>query len=216
MTAVSTRLEHPIDVMVLIHKALRAEAARAEKIARDLEEGASLQPFKLAFNSWATALVYHAEAELGIDLAGAESSLPETTRRGPRWSLLSALMAHEDEEHRELVERIESVLTILEEDIGKTSIITRTKQHLHGEVLALRVTQDDHLETEEALVLPLVRDILSDQRQLEVAKGLVIDEQAQDPRWVLEWVSRDLAPNEILLLGELEARINGQSAAAPP
>lgn len=209
MTRKTATLEYPIDVMLLIHKALRGQAARAEKLAKELKEGVSLQPFKLAFNSWATALVYHAEAEVGIDLAGVDGSLSGDRESDPMQRLTSAILAQEDQEHRELVRRLQDVLTVLDEDIGKSSVITRTKQHLYGQVLALRITQEDHLETEEALVLPIVREHLSEHQQLTVAKGLLIDEQAQDPRWIIEWVSQELEPREQELLADLETRLNG-------
>ena len=214
MPAKIATLQHPIDAMFLIHKALRAEAARAEKLVEDLGEGASLQPFKLAFNAWATALVYHAEAEVGIDLAGEETSRRQGSSPGPGWRLISAVIAQEDEEHRDLVKKLQDVLTVLDEDIGKSSIITRTKQHLYGQVLALRISQEDHLETEEALVLPVVRERLSERRQLEVAKGLLIDERAQDPRWIIQWVSQELEPRDQKLLADLEARFNELAPSA--
>ena len=55
--------DHPIDVMVLIHKALSAEAWRAETIAERLDIGEDLQPFLHAFNSWMKALSFHADME---------------------------------------------------------------------------------------------------------------------------------------------------------
>lgn len=206
MPAKIATLQHPIDVMFFIHKALRAEAARAEKLVEDLGVGASLQPFKLAFNAWATALVYHAEAEVGIDLADGGPPQRQGGSPGPGWRLISAIIAQEDAEHRDLVKKLQAVLTVLDEDIGKSSVITRTKQHLYGQVLALRISQEDHLDSEETMVLPLVRERLSERRQLEVAKGLLIDEQAQDPRWIIQWVSQELEPRDQKLLAGLEAR----------
>jgi hypothetical protein len=38
------RLENPIDVMYLIHKALQTEAVRVEEMVRQFEIGDSLQP----------------------------------------------------------------------------------------------------------------------------------------------------------------------------
>lgn len=58
-----TKLESPIDVMMLIHKALRAHSTRAETLAAQLEEGGDLQAFKEAFEFWGKALLYHATAE---------------------------------------------------------------------------------------------------------------------------------------------------------
>jgi hypothetical protein len=42
--------------MYLIHKALRANAARVEQMIDQLEEGGGLQPFKRAFYHWVMAL----------------------------------------------------------------------------------------------------------------------------------------------------------------
>ncbi len=63
MTTEITRLEHPIDVMYLIHKALRAQAARVEETVRRFEIGSSLQPIRACFNVWASALAFHAQQE---------------------------------------------------------------------------------------------------------------------------------------------------------
>ncbi|MAF40113.1 MAG: hypothetical protein CL696_14750 [Chloroflexi bacterium] len=207
MSSEITRLEQPLDVMFLIHKALRAEAVRTEKLSAELEDGSSLQPFKLAFNSWATALLYHAEAEMGTDMAHPETSADGEADLAAR--VKSAILAQEDAEHQELVEKVQDVLTVLDEDIGATSIITRTKQHLYRQVVSLRITQEDHLESEEALILPMVRTRLTEEQQLAVAKALLIDEQADDPRWIVDWVTRDLSPAEQKLLADLENRFNG-------
>ena len=116
------------------------------------------------------------------------------------------MLAQEDELHRELLESVENVLSVLNEEIGRTSIITRTKQHLYGEVVTLRIVQDDHLDTEETVVLPLVRQSMGEREQLKVARGLLIDDSARDERWLIDWVGRALAPCEQQLLANLEAR----------
>ena len=63
MTTEITRIEQPIDVMYLIHKALRAQAARVEETVRRFEIGNSLQPIRAGFNIWAAALAFHAQQE---------------------------------------------------------------------------------------------------------------------------------------------------------
>ncbi|MEO2142448.1 MAG: hypothetical protein ABGX63_09740, partial [bacterium] len=68
MTVEITNLEQPIDAMYLIHKALRGEAERTVELARCLEDGCSVQPFKLAFTAWVTAIMYHAEREVGTEM----------------------------------------------------------------------------------------------------------------------------------------------------
>ena len=219
-----TRLQDPIDAIYLIHKALRAEADRAEKVVSELEIGGSLQSFKLVFNSWATALVFHSEQEdryITHTLTNShqpsqiETENPESSKgaNGLGIDVKAAIVAQEEELHRELLEGVQDVLDVLNEEIGKTSIIRRTKQHLHMQVISLRMAQQDHLETEEALVLPVIRERLNELEQLEVIKGLLTDEVAEDPRWVIEWVSQQLSPREQGLLADFEAWFNESSAS---
>ncbi|MCH8311003.1 MAG: hypothetical protein IIB17_11000 [Chloroflexi bacterium] len=97
-------------------------------------------------------------------------------------------------------------MTVLNDEIGTTSVITRTKQHLKAQVIELRITQEDHLETEEGLILPALRERMDEKQQLEMTRGLLIDETADDPRWILQWIAQELTPTEQILLAEAEAR----------
>ncbi len=209
-----TTLEQPIDAMYLIHKALRGEADRTVELARCLEDGCSLQPFKLAFTAWATAIMYHAEKEVGTEMSKFVGDTMRAAAHDPIESVKWALLGKEDAEYARLLDHVQDVMTVLEEDIGATSVISRTKQHLYGQVIALRVAQEDHLETEEAMVLPLIKECLSPECQMEVVGGLLVDRQAADQRWILEWMSQDLTPGENELLTELEARINASQPVA--
>ena len=203
-----TTLEQPIDAMFLIHKALRGEADRTVEQAKCLEDGCSLQSFRLAFTAWATAIMYHAEKEVGAGMSKSVGESRRTAAHDPVERVKWALLEKEDAEYARLLDRVQVVMTVLEDDIGTTSIITRTKQHLYGQVIALRVAQEDHLETEEAMVLPLLRENLSPECQLEVVGRLLIDRDADDQRWVLNWISQDLTSNEKALLMALASRID--------
>jgi hypothetical protein len=189
--------------MYLIHKALRGEGDRTVELARCLEDGCSLQPFKLAFTAWATAIMYHAEREVGTEMTKSVDESRKAACHDPIERAKWAVLEKEDAEYTRLLDGVMEAMTVLEEDIGATSIISRTKQHIYGQVIALRVAQEDHLETEEAMVLPLLRENLSPERQLEVIGGLLVDHEADDQRWVLDWISQDLTPNENKLLLEL-------------
>ena len=79
---------------------------------------------------------------------------------------------------------------------------------MYRQVIELRITQEDHLETEEALVLPALRTQMDEREQLNVARGLLIDDEAQDPRWIIDWVSQHLDNDELELLRGLEARFD--------
>lgn len=203
-------LKSPIDVMYLIHKALRAEAERAEKAVLDLEAGSSLQSFNLAFNSWATSLVFHAEQEDIFITDPLTKRMPSNGSTNDAATLAekvkAAMLAQEDEQHKELMGAIEDVFAILHEDIGTTSVITRTKQHLLGQVVSMRIVQEDHLDTEESLVLPLLRELFSEKQQLKAAKELLVDELADNPRWVIAWVSEAISPDEQEWLAGIESR----------
>ena len=203
-----TRLASPIDAMYLIHKALRAQAARVEDIADGLNEGDSLQSFRLAFNSWATALVFHSEREDEYITVPFTAAAPpgHDGHRQTSDAAITALVGVEEALHRELVDSVQEVFSMLNDEIGRTSIITRTKQHLYRQVVTLRIALEDHLETEEALVLPVVRERMSDSKQLEVARALLIDEDAEDPRWIIDWVQGHLDGTERQLLAGLESR----------
>ena len=221
--------ECPIDGMYLIHKALRVEAARIEEMARTINEGCSLQPIIGAFNSWAAALAFHAEQEdaymtahmpdfpparvnesehkeLGVLLGDLGAIMEKGDHRTMKTCVKDALVALQDEQHEILVERLEDVMEVLNGEIGHTRVVARTQRHLFRCLVALRVAQDDHLECEEEFVLPEIRETFDEAAQLEMIRTLLIDDQAQDPMWVMEWVSQRLFLEERGYLQELAAR----------
>ena len=229
MTRENTRFESPVAAILLIHKALRTEATHVENMVNNLEIGDSLQPFNLAFYSWATALVYHAEQEdrfmmaylnhngpsdqdpPGLDRASIkrDGSLG-TLAKDDASDLLSkvgwAMVAQEEKLHQQLLAKVEDVLTVLQQDIGQTSLIPRTIQHLYQGVVALRISLEDHLETEEALVLPVIRRRMDEAQQARLARSLLIDDGAQHTCWMLDWVRQRLTHVEQEMLAELEER----------
>ena len=185
-----TSLESPIDVMYGIHAALRAEAAHVQQVVEQLEEGGTLEPFRQAFYRWVLALSYHAEAED----AHMTALLPAAT------------VARECEEaHRRLAERLEAIQACLTEEIGRTMLIARTQRHLFGTVVLARIAQDDHLEEEEAFVLPVIRRQLSVAQQREIIGHLLVDQAAEDPRWPLDWLTDHLTSGERQLVADLAA-----------
>jgi hypothetical protein len=213
-------LDSPIDVMYLIHKALRSQGVRTEQEVDNLNDGSSLQSFKLAFNAWATSLVSHAELEdqfmndyMASNHKPHESESTENGNHDPTHTgdpavdkVIKLLVAYEDDMLDELLDSVEAVMTVLNDEIGLTSIITRTKQHLKAQVIGLRIAQEDHLETEEGLVLPALRRQLDESQQLAMAKGLLIDETADDKRWIIQWIANELTSTERELLAEIEAQ----------
>ena len=87
---------------------------------------------KLAFNTWATALVYHAEQEVRHitdplkDNRGQDHAGPEHVAGRVK----TQIAALEEDLHEELLRSVQDLLAMLNDEIGKTSVIARTKNHL--------------------------------------------------------------------------------------
>jgi hemerythrin-like domain-containing protein len=180
-----TALDSPIDVMYPLHKALRAEAAHAEETVRALGIGDSFQPFAQVLQRWATALEYHAVVEDQYMTAA-------LTRPSARTN---------EAEHRGLSELFADLWTYLRKVEGPAT--ARTRRHVLGKVVTLRVAQDDHLEEEEERLLPMIRQQLSDVQQYDIAQRLLIDRQAQNIGWPLTWLSPYVTATERQLLTDL-------------
>ena len=60
MTTDITHCDSPIDVIYVIHHALRAEAAEVTQLARQLDTAVTLATFAQALQQWASRLEEHA------------------------------------------------------------------------------------------------------------------------------------------------------------
>lgn len=190
-TAELTQLDAPVDAMLLIHKALRAEAGRVEEAVNQLEVGGSFKPFQRVFYRWALALGYHVAVE--------EQYLTS--------HLADVDLGHKKvAEQQGVLEMLEALQAYLHEDLGRMIVIPRTQRQLRHKVIALRIAQEDLLEDEEESVLPLVRQHMSAPQQLVLIKHLLIDDEAEEQTDLLDWVAEDLAPGERQLLAALQAR----------
>ena len=199
------------DIMLLIHRTLSAEAALVQDLIEGHQIEDSLQNFRLRFHVWAAMLMYHADtedrymtapltdfelarsneaehAELGDLAGGLAQYLEDRDAETLEQRVKAAAIALHSQQHDKLLEALEDVLAVLDVEIGKTKLIPRTLRHLYGKVVSLRICQDDHFESEEALVLPEVEARFSSREKQEIAHKLLIDEGADDPTWVLSWV----------------------------
>jgi hypothetical protein len=73
--------------------------------------------------------------------------------------------------------------------------------------VALQIDQDDHLEEEEELVLPMIRERLSAAQQFEIVQRLLCDPHAEDLTWVVTWLMHDLTETERHAVVALTARL---------
>ena len=232
-----TRLDSPIDVMVLMHKAFHAISLRVEQMAADSEKGGDLSDFQDAFGFWVKQLIYHATTEDEYMPGPLKDSLPARDNEAEHVELVkhgtgiveflgkgdaaglednvkAAMFRLEEQQHEDLIKSAEEVQEILTREMGQEKVIARTRRNLYRKVMAMRILEFDHFENEEAFVCPLVRDQMSEQQQLDLVKRLLVDESAEDPRWVIDWVAEEIKPNERQLLADLETRFQGISTAA--
>ena len=181
-----------------------------------------------AFNFWVQQLLFHAQAEddhmtgpltdsqpardnetehdeLRQQGGGLIEFLGKGDAAGLEENVAAAMAALEDQQHKDLVEKAAEVEAALVAAMGEERVLARTRRHLYRRVMALRVLEYDHFENEEAFVVEMIAENLDETTQLTMARHLLIDESADDPRWVIDWVARELDPGEQKLLADLEA-----------
>ena len=231
MTTEITRLDSPIDVMHLMHKAFRQLSERMEFEIFRMQEGGDLSAFTTLFEFWAKRILFHATAEDAYMTAPLLNSQPARDNEaehaelaqqagtlvafmekgdaaGLEVNVKAAMSALEDQQHQELAAKLHDVEEVLKREIGEDKVLARTRRHLYRKVVDLRVLEYDHFENEEAFVLPLVRERMSEAQGLNVARHLLLDDESDDPRWIIDWVNSELTTGERMLLGGLELRFN--------
>ena len=194
----------PIEVCKLINKALNAHAANAEALVNDMEAGGTIQAFKLAFNNWASVLMFYLDQQENLLLPSLMSMSSQNEQKETPLSLRDVILSNETHWHLNLMNMIEEVFVVLNEDIGSTTVIPRTRQHLLEKTVQLGIAQKDHLEYEQFLLMPIVLEFIDQDTQLEVVKGLLIDDLADEPRWVIEWLSIELSEEENNQIAKME------------
>ena len=123
-----------------------------------------------------------------------------------------AAFTREEEQHKELKERSHEVEQVLKEVLGEKKVTARTIRHIHSQMLGVRILELDHFENEEAFVCSLVRDEIDEAGQLYMVRRLLMDDTAEDMRWIIDWVRTELDPAEQAQLDELENRFKGAVA----
>ena len=230
-----TKLEQPIDVMPLMHKAFRAVTDRIEDLAAKASTFEEITELNEAFGFWVKQILHHATVEDEVmtgplknsqpardnetehaELASKAGELADFIARGKaaglEESVRGAAFTLEEEQHKELEERANEVGDALKAVLGDKKVTARTIRHIHSRLVSVRILELDHFENEEAFVCSLVRDEIDEAGQLYIVRRLLIDDAAEEPRWVIDWVRSELDPAEQALLQDLEARFQGAVA----
>jgi hypothetical protein len=199
MTADSLHGESPIDVMYLIHNALREEAGRVAQRARLLDTADALVAFAHLSHQWASALEEHARLE--------------DTYMTP---LLPARPVVQDNEaeHQRLLALFRELASFLQAVPPQTPLTPRQQRQVLGHVITLGIAHDDHLESEENLVLPLIRQRLSESQQWAIVWHLLCDGGPQAQGTIRPWIMDAVTPTEQREL-PLRGRAPAVHAGAP-
>ena len=222
-------LDHPIDIMYLFHKAFMIHSVRTENLAKDSVEGGDLRSFKNSFEQWAKLFRYHVDTEdkyMTTPLAESQYARRNETeheelREGARnvEGILSAgdtfglsryvnsvMQALDEEQHEEISWSMQEVEEYLKQAIGEERVTARTRRHLYGKVMALRMLEFDHFENEEAFVVTEVREHLTVNQQMEIARHLLIDSESENPRWIIDWLFSELDAGDREIISSLESQ----------
>jgi hypothetical protein len=242
MVAQITKLDSPIDVMFLMHKVFMVHSERTELLAEQAQSGGSLNELEASLEGWLKQLLYHAQTEdtymtgplkdiehqdgrrpardngqehdelrrLGRDIVdfigkGDKAALAE--------QVSAFVLSREDEGHADLAEKAESAAQALQQALGESRVLARTRRHLYQKVMALRIAEFDHFENEQSFVLPLVRDQMSPEQELELVRKLLFEDDADDPRWIIDFLYGVLESEDGELLKQLESSFAGSAVS---
>lgn len=191
MTLEIPQCDSPIDIMYLIHHALRAEATVTEQRARHLGTADALATFAQGLHQWMRALEEHA--------------IIEDTYMTP---LLPARPVVQDNEveHQQLTTLFHEIASFLQALPPHTPLTPRLQRQVLGQVITLRIAHDDHLESEEDLVLPLVRQRLSEAQQCAIVRRLLYEARIQEEAGGYAWLTASLTTPAQQQLADLIAR----------
>jgi hypothetical protein len=233
-------IETPIDIMFFMHKVFMAHAKKAELMASSSKTKEDIEQLKPVVDHWLKHITYHVDTEDEFltgplkevelhdgrvvirdnqnehdEIRSGGKALATLLRKGESSGLdellESLVFAAEEEQHKELVRNVDQLRAAVEEALGEEKTSKRTLRHLHQAILALRVIEWDHFENEEAFVLPLVREQMTHDEQLKCAGKLLLDDSADEERWVIEDIYEGLSQDERAKVKSLEEEILSMS-----
>ena len=183
--------DSPIDIMYLIHNALRAEEAEVTRRARQLGTVDTLATFVPALHQWARTLEEHAR----IEDVYMTPLLP-----------MRPVVQDNEVEHQRLTTLFRELASFLQAFPPQTAVTPRLQRQVLSHIIILGVEHDNHLESEEDLVLPLVRQRLSEDQQCALIWRLVCSGGSQEAGTIDPWIMAALTTTEQQVLATLLTR----------
>ena len=222
-------LESPIEVMYLMHKVFMSHSDHTLELVSKVETGeCSIIDVKRSFDLWIKHLLYHVQTEDDYmtgplkekklqdgrmvlkenvsehnDLREMGAELFAEIGKDARESLIEDVLALDDQNHEELLDQLRIADSAIIETLGKQTILRRGIRHLYRSIFDFIVVEFDHFENEESFVLPLVHDQMSYAEELECVRKLLIDDDSDNPTWILDFVRENLVDSDRKLLDEI-------------
>ena len=191
MTMTIPHCDNPIDVMYVLHHALRMQEAAVAQRARQLGTPNTLAPFAHALHQWASTLEAHARLE-DIYMTPFLPARP--------------VVQDNEVEHHRLTTLFHELTSFLQALPPQSPLAPRVHRQVLGRIITLGVEHDDHLESEEDLVLPLVRQRLSEAQQCTLVWRLLCAGGCQEAGTIGPWILAALTTTEQQELAALIAR----------
>ena len=119
------------------------------------------------------------------------------------------ILEMDDLEHLKVMDKISAVQNSIVDAFGAEKLKVRSLRGLYQSVLDLKVVEFDHFENEEAFVLPLVREQMTYEQQLQLTGKLLFDSTDQNENWIVDFLFSVLDDDEKSLLQDLVAEIKG-------
>ena len=222
-------LESPIEVMYLMHKVFMSHSDHTLELVSKVETGeCSIIDVKRSFDLWIKHLLYHVQTEDYYmtgplkekklqdgrmvlkenvsehnDLREMGAELFAEIGKDARESLIEDVLALDDQNHEELLDQLRIADSAIIETLGKQTILRRSIRHIYRSIFDFIVVEFDHFENEESFVLPLVHDQMSYAEELECVRKLLIDDDSDNPTWILDFVRENLVDSDRKLLDEI-------------
>ena len=222
-------LESPIEVMYLMHKVFMSHSDHTLELVSKVETGeCSIADVKRSFDLWIKHLLYHVQTEdiymtgplkekklqdgrmvlkenvsEHNDLREMGADLFAKIGKDARESLIEDVLALDDQNHEELLDQLRIADSAIIETLGEQTILRRSIRHIYRSIFDFIVVEFDHFENEESFVLPLVHDQMSYAEELECVRKLLIDDDSDNPTWILDFVRKNLVDSDRKLLDEI-------------
>ena len=230
-------LEHPIDVMYLMHKVYMKHSEEVELISNSTQNGGSLELLTTQLSEWLNHIYYHTDTE-DIYMTGplkdkelhdgrmplkenviehdvirdsgkiASDSIANVSTISPvSYFSLKEILAMEEKNHEILMTKVGAVEQKLQKFLEDTKLDQTFRRHLYEQIVALKVSEYDHFENEEAFVLPMIKEQMTKNEQLKCVEKLLFDDKSAHPSWIYDFIKSQLVSREAELLDNLRKEI---------